>query len=73
MAEDITSAMMFATEHLDTFREELAQAGVKKLGDLRITHLHEEYAVVAGRIAHNHEDFEWVQKLANNVKEKNLD
>jgi hypothetical protein len=70
LAEDMVGAMMFATSHLEEIKTKLVEAEVEKIGDLRVTDIHEAYGVVTEHVCHNHEEQNWIENIAERVKSK---
>lgn len=73
LAEDFISAMMYATNHMEEITVQLMKSGCHKVGALRIISIGERFGVVAGNVVQGHEDMDWIEKLAERVREKNKD
>lgn len=70
LADDVTSAVMHASDHLEKLRVEFLTAGHKEAESLRISSITEQYQAVVGVIGTNRDAQagDWVTELVSKYK-----
>ena len=79
LADDITSALMYAEEKCNEVVSKMTEASITNIENIRITSIREEYFSVTGNLGLNYtrdsikSDDEWMEEMVATLKKRQSD